>query len=308
MANLSGLVTGLTKGLIGYQGGRLAGQQQARTDQLAELERQRQARQDLLAQQLTQAQLGNYQSLASERAQTLAANQHTQQMQDENQRAIHEAANRLRAVQGIDPRLAALPDQELIGAMKTQLTQAPRNIDPWSPEAVNARIRIAAAGAANRPPSASEEKFAGVATEMRAAVDEMKTIAQDHPEAVQEAAKALNLGLLPVVGHAAEALRSYGLSPQAQEFVGAYKRFQLGVTPLRAGSRPNQYMLYLEQQATAPAIGEDLGAWSKKIDAMDRLVSTAERQAGRALSQSPAPQTVGTPGRQYSPDNPFAPQ
>src|ERR1051325_202527 len=123
-----GLVQGLAKGLASYQGDQIQGQRDAQSQQAALLHQ-------MLADRLLQAQTENYSGLAQDRQMTLAAAQ--------QQRAqLKQAADQIRAIPNLDPRLKALPDEELVGAVKTQAVQQPRNIDPNSPEGIAAQMRL----------------------------------------------------------------------------------------------------------------------------------------------------------------------
>ena len=66
MSIFPGLVQGLTRALVGYQGGRARGEQQRRQENLQQQEMQRQARQDMLAEQLMGARIADYQRQAQQ--------------------------------------------------------------------------------------------------------------------------------------------------------------------------------------------------------------------------------------------------
>jgi len=109
MGIVPGLIGGLTHALVGYTGGRFKGQQLRRQEEHQEDLARRQATRDLLAQDLLGFQISGQQT--------------QQRRQEQQDRDLAQAATQLRQTPGLDPRLLALPDADLVAAVRTQAIQ-----------------------------------------------------------------------------------------------------------------------------------------------------------------------------------------
>lgn len=301
----SGLITGLTRALTGYTGGRMAGQQQARQDAIAEQERQRQARQNLLAQQLIEAQMGNYQSLAQGRQQEAAAAQAQQQ-------AVAAAAARIRALPNLDPRLGALPDEDLVTAVRTQATQrepAPRNIDPLSDEGMRRQAELIRLGVRADPtvvvrqPQVTEREKASAAVAADAANAIINRLEDADPSIGPRVARkaALRRSIVAGLGRRIagisdeqaqmqiESTIEQSMTPDELEYYAASKDYLGSVLPGLSGKAVTarewviQAPRFFSLGATTPGVGRN------RRQARQQRIDSFYTEAGQAAPPRTAP-------------------
>lgn len=309
---IGGLVSGLTRALTSYQGGRFQGQQQARQEALAEQERQRRARQDLLAQQLIGAQLSNYQSLAAGRQQQQAA-------AEAQQRAIRDAAARIRQVEGLDQTLLALPDEQLVEAVKTRSTQAPHNIDPLSDEGIRRQKRLVDIGVRQNPnvvirqPQVTEREKASAAVAAEAANTIINRLEDADPGIGARVARkaAVRRSIVAALGRRIAGLSDeqaqmqiestieQSMTPEELEYYAASKDYLGSVLPGLSGKAVTarewviQAPRFFSLGATTPGVA------SNRRKARQQRIDSFYAEAGQAAPPRPPP---------VAPTGPVAPQ
>lgn len=321
---IGGLIRGASQGLSGYLRGRYAGQETAHARAKEEADRQRQALQDMLTQRITNARLEELQAIAQDR-------QRAQAQAEQQRQALAASAAQLRGQQGIDPRLAALPDPNLVAAQQTLATQAPRNIDRLSDEGIRREKELAryqaglrttgGTGGTGRGGVIGAESRAAAQLAVRAA-DEMAALYKADPTSPINpslSAGIRGMGHAPLVGGLiqgfTEGQANRLLTPNQQRFRKATDRMLHNVSALLPkGGRSVQILNNLRGSFSLAAGETDPEVVARTVQAAQEVADTYRRALrGESIDlQSELENIVGGTGEpsnpqfQFSEENPFA--
>lgn len=135
-------------------------------------------------------------------------------------------------------------------------------------------------GGMGKASNANEREIGSLGDSMQRSVNVLQDVATHNPQAFAQAMawiRAQRHGRIPRM--LAEARGVLG-SDDANRVVQEYSNFLLTSNKTVAGTRPTEFLVELEQNASLPAFGQDQNTWGNAFQAMKDRVATARAKAG----------------------------
>lgn len=147
-------------------------------------------------------------------------------------------------------------------------------------------------GGMGKASNANEREIGSLGDSMQRSVNVLQDVATHNPQAFAQAIawiRAQRHGRIPRM--LAEARGVLG-SDDANRVVQEYSNFLLTSNKTVAGTRPTEFLVELEQNASLPAFGQDQNTWGSAFQAMKDRVATARAKAGSRVQSNVSPDST----------------